>query len=301
MISKVIKPAKSFARICQYLLKNREQARVIISEGVRDYDHHKMATDFELQAGSNPNLASPVQHIILAFAPGEEIEEEKHSQIARDYLLGLQLHQTQFVVVSHKDKKHEHLHIVLNRVGNDGKTIKDNFLGLRGKKMAQALTQTHGLKPAICKNLKQSHLGQMNPYDRTRYEIYETIRKGLSISQDFHQLEAYLKKQQITLIYKFKGKTREIQGLSFAKGEFRYKGSEIDRRFSYGNLKRFYKHDLQIQRTVNPEQLLDMSEKEKTQIMDLLDILLKPQEVLELLPREWLLKKKRKKSKGLSL
>jgi hypothetical protein len=36
--------------------------------------------------------------------------------------------------------------------------------------------------------------------------------------------------------YKYKGQTQELQGISFRIGEDRFKGSQIDRQFSLGNL-----------------------------------------------------------------
>ncbi len=47
MTSKIIPPGKSFAGVCRYLCENTRRAEVILSEGVRDYDHKLMAQDFE--------------------------------------------------------------------------------------------------------------------------------------------------------------------------------------------------------------------------------------------------------------
>lgn len=40
----------------------------------------------------------------------------------------------------------------------------------------------------------------------------------------------------ITVRFKYKGQTGEIQGVSFSKGEYTFKGSEIDRNFSFSKL-----------------------------------------------------------------
>lgn len=301
MISKVIKPAKSFARVCRYLLEKREGARLILAEGVREYDYRKMAEDFDLQARENPNLSNPVQHIILAFPPGEDLQDEKLAEIAREYLRELDIIQTQYVVVSHREKEHKHLHIVLNRVGNDGRTIKDNFLGLRGKKKAQELTQRHGLTPAEKKDLKKTHIRQMNAQDRTRYEIYQAIQNGLVKARDIAELEGMLKATQIETIYKYKGQTKEVQGVSFKKGQFRYKGSDIDRRFSYRNLQKILDQKREIKLHPGKQLGTDLLRKEKYQEEDLISLLLKPEERYENTPAELLRKKRERKSKGLGL
>ncbi len=301
MISKVIKPAKSFSRVCRYLLEKRQEARLILAEGVRDYDYRKMAEDFDIQARENPNLSSPVQHIILAFPPGEDLQNEKLAEIAREYLRELDIIQTQYVVVSHSEKEHKHLHIVLNRVGNDGRTIKDNFLGLRGKKKAQELTQRYGLKPAEKKDLKKTHIRQMNTQDHTRYEIYQAIQNGFVKARDIAELEGMLKATQIEMIYKYKGQTKEVQGVSFKKGQFRYKGSDIDRRFSYRNLQKILDQKREIKLHPGKQLGTDLLRKEKYQEEDLISLLLKPEERYENTLAELLRKKRERKSKGLGL
>ena len=40
----------------------------------------------------------------------------------------------------------------------------------------------------------------------------------------------------ITIRFKYKGQTNEVQGISFSKGEYTFKGSEIDRSFSFSKL-----------------------------------------------------------------
>ena len=43
-------------------------------------------------------------------------------------------------------------------------------------------------------------------------------------------------KSGITTHLKYKGNTDEVQGISFSKGEYKFKGSEIDRSLSYAKL-----------------------------------------------------------------
>ncbi len=69
---------------------------------------------------------------------------------------------TQFSITKHTDRNHPHLHVITNLVNNKGETIKDNWIGLRGKKVAQQLTIKYGLKQAIGKNLELTHLESLN-------------------------------------------------------------------------------------------------------------------------------------------
>ena len=153
MISKVINPGKSFKGLCEYLCKDRTRSLVLQTEGVRDYDYKFMALDFEAQRRLNPNLKSPVLHIILSYYPGEKISDALMVKIAKEYLEKLEIKNTQYAIVKHSDRDHPHTHIIINRVDSNGRAIKDNWIGLRGKKTAQQLTIKHGLIPAQKKDI----------------------------------------------------------------------------------------------------------------------------------------------------
>jgi len=56
--------------------------------------------------------------------------------------------------------------------------------------------------------------------------------------RELADLEKCLMAQGIHTQYKYKGQTQELQGISFRIGKDRFKGSQIDRKFSLGNLQK---------------------------------------------------------------
>ena len=73
--------------------------------------------------------------------------------------------------------------------------------------------------------------------------LYTTARNrsldfldGDVASRNWQQLQERLAEKGITIRFKYKGQTGEIQGVSFSKGEYTFKGSEIDRNFSFSKL-----------------------------------------------------------------
>jgi transcriptional regulator NrdR family protein len=304
MISKVISPGKSFAGLCRYLYQKRDGAEVILSAGVRDYDHAKMAADFSIQASQNPRLSSPVLHIILSWPPGENLTKEQMVLIAQDYLENLQIKDTQYAAIRHNDRAHNHLHFIINRVSNNGKTIKDSHIGLRGKKVAQQLTRKYGLQIAERKHLGQINLNRLHGYDAVRYEVFTAIYESLPKCRNLEDLQQHLSRQQIQVLYKYKGNSIEIQGISFCKGELKFKGSEIDRAFSYGNLqKTFTRKQQQLlhkTRQHNPGISQSDHDKQLSQATKLLYELMKPEYTQDFVPNE-LIKNRKKRRKFLGL
>ncbi|MGN6340043.1 MAG: relaxase/mobilization nuclease domain-containing protein [Ginsengibacter sp.] len=237
MISKVI-IGKTFSGACKYICKDQRRAVVLDAEGVRSYDRKLMSEDFERQHTLRPSLHKVVFHGILSFYPGEKIEDEKMIEIAREYLQKMNVADTQFSITKHIDKNHSHLHIIANLVNNKSETIKDNWIGLRGKKIAQELTTKYGLKEAISKDLSVTHLEQLHEKEANRYIIYQAILEMIPQSRSLDNLKEKLAVKNIETLYKYKGQTKELQGISFRIGNFKYKGSEIDRKFSVKNLEK---------------------------------------------------------------
>jgi hypothetical protein len=307
MISKVI-IGKTFSGACRYVCKDQRRAVVLDAEGVRSYDWKLMSEDFERQHSLRLALSKAVFHGILSFYPGEKIEDEKMIEIAREYLQKMNVADTQFSITKHIDKNHSHLHIIANLVNNKGETIKDNWIGLRGKKIAQELTTKYGLKEAISKDLSVTHLEQLNEKEANRYIIYQAIFEMLPQCRSLDDLKEKLAVKNIETLYKYKGQTKELQGISFRIGDFKYKGSEIDRQFSLKNLeKAIYLQE--INTSIKPSAISISNGNTKENIVpefkkslgkDTYILLLEvnQQENNQSLPYEWKLGKKRKKKKS---
>lgn len=263
MISKPV-PARSFYHTCNYIA-NKPGAEILIAEGVRSHDVKLMAEDFERQRQLHPSKELACFHGILSFYPGENPSDEIMTEIAGKYLQRLGITNTQYVVSKHTDKAHLHLHIVANMVNNDGEVISDSWIGLRGKKVAQALTKEYKLIPAIKKNLQLTHLEAMNELEAGKYKIYTAIAENLPLCHNLEELETQLQQQGIETLYKYRGQTQEKQGISFKIGEYSFKGSQVDRKFSLAGLRKALalqeKEHLQEARPVRQQQPAQQPEK----------------------------------------
>jgi hypothetical protein len=310
MISKVI-IGKVFYGACRYICKDKNRAIVLETAGVRSHDYKLMAKDFELQQQLRPGLHKAVFHGILSFYPGEKVTDQKMVEIAQKYLKELQIENTQYAITKHTDKDHQHLHILANLVNNKGVAIKDGWIGLKGKKVSQKLTKEYGLVPAEGKHLDKNNLQNLNAKEATRYVIYQTILNTLPKCKNLEGLIQHLVKQKIETLYKYKGQTNELQGISFMLGNFKYKGSEIDRNFSIKNLQRILGNQQQLGATARPQSLLikrskipanDLQRNMSISKENLLNNLLNPVQINEPINSSLLPKKKKKakrKNRGL--
>ena len=102
----------------------------------------------------------------------------------------------------------------------------------------RALTEKYGLHLAPGKESVRRE--RLREPDKTKYEIYDTIKDSLPQSRSWEELEKHLKAQGIAMRYKYCGSTNQKQGVLFSKNVFEFSGSKIDRQFSYSKLNRHF-------------------------------------------------------------
>ena len=234
MIGK-IKKGSGFKGCVNYVL-SKEQAALLHAEGVLTESNRDIIRSFILQAGMNPDLKKPVGHIALSYSPVDapKLTDGKMIQLAQEYMREMKITDTQYIIVRHQDREHPHVHIVFNRIDNNGKTISDRNDMYRNEQVCKKLKAKHGLYFAKGKeHVKQYRLKEP---DKSKYEIYNAVKDEIGKSRNWRQLQTRLAEKGIGIHFKHRGQTGEVQGISFSIGEYTFKGSEIDRSFSFSKL-----------------------------------------------------------------
>jgi hypothetical protein len=234
MVGKQIS-GKGFGGCIRYLLE-RDKALLLEVHGVRMQSIQAMVQDFHIQRGMNPNLAKAVGHLVLSWSREDKplLTSNIMAERAREYLKMMNIENTQYIIVQHTDREHPHVHIVYNRVNNSGKTISDSNNYKRNIKACKEITLKYGYH--IGEGKEKVKRERLKGKEQIRYELYDAISKAEKTAAGWQQLEAKLKSQGIEIQFKYRSGTKEVQGISFSKGELKMKGSAIDRDFSYSKL-----------------------------------------------------------------
>jgi hypothetical protein len=146
-------------------------------------------------------------------------------QVASDYLTGMGLDQSQYVVIRHTDTGHSHFHIIANRVANGGQTVSDGHNYSRSETLLRQIEQTYQLTPMNEQTQRQG-LENLPDRDRSRIEIRDQVRQSLSRSTTDEELQADLALHQITMIVN-RDKAGQPRGYSFERVKTDGNGDEI--------------------------------------------------------------------------
>ena len=237
MIGKIVQGA-NFRGVVNYVLQ-KPDAEPLGSRGLRNDSIDHIVDSFRMQASLNP-IAKPVSHISLDFSvqDKERLTNRMMMQIAAEYLNRRGYGNTQVLIVRHNDREHPHLHLVLNRIDGNGKRISDKNERVRNVKVCRELSDKYGLYIAPNKENVKRH--RLREPDKTKYEIYDTIRNVLPRCRNWNDLTTALRKQGINTEFKHKGTTSTIEGVKFSKNGYTFSGSKVDKAFSYSKLNRHF-------------------------------------------------------------
>ena len=243
MIAKNIK-GKSFKGCVQYVMN--ETAELLKAEGVWADTTKDMIRSFAMQRSGRKEIKQPVGHIPISFAPEdkERMTNDFMVQLAKEYMQEMGIKNTQYIVVRHHNTDNELLHIVYNRIDNNLKLISVNNDYKRNIKTCKKLKDKYNLTYGKGKDRVKRE--KLNNPDKVKYYIHDAVKAVLPSCKVPADLRFGLKKFGIDLEYKFKRGTNQIEGVSFRYNNIAFKGSGIDRKFSFGNLKKVFEENIKL-------------------------------------------------------
>lgn len=253
MIAKNIK-GKSFKGCVNYVMN--DTAELLEAEGVWVDSAKDMIRSFAMQRSGRKEIKQPVGHIPISFSPEDKgkMTNDFMLQLAKEYMQEMGIKNTQYIIVRHHNTDNAHLHIVYNRINNDLKLISVNHDYKRNIKTCKKLKDKYNL--TYGKGKEKVNREKLDNPDKVKYYIYDAIKSVLSTCKHPADLRFALQKFGIEIDYKFKRTTREIEGVSFRYDNIAFKGSEIDRKFSFGNLKKEFEKNIEEAKNQGQEEQL---------------------------------------------
>lgn len=260
MIAKNIK-GKSFKGCVSYVMN--DTAELLEVEGVFADSTKSMIRSFAMQRSGRKEIKQPVGHIPMSFAPEDKarMTNDFMLQLAKEYMQEMGIKNTQYIIVRHHNTDKDHLHIVYNRINNILKLISVNNDYKRNVKVCKKLKDKHNLTYGKGKErVKREKLE--NP-DKVKYYIYDAIKAVLPTCKIPADLTFALQQFGIEVQYKHRRTTKGIEGVSFRYNDIAFKGSQINRKFSFGNLKKVFERNIEEAKKQVREEYLQALEEQK--------------------------------------
>jgi hypothetical protein len=82
---------------------------------------YELAKEFGDVSRLSKRVEKPIFHFALRLAPGELLDKDKWMEDGAECAREFGVAENQYICILHKDTKEQHIHVVANRVGFDGK------------------------------------------------------------------------------------------------------------------------------------------------------------------------------------
>ncbi len=231
----------SFSQLTKYLLDEQEKVQrvgdVFISNCQSD-DPVWAALEIEATQGLNTRaLSDKTYHMIISFPPGENPSEAVLRDIEKTMADALGFGEHQRITVVHRDTEHLHMHVAINKIHPESKTLHDPYKDHKTIAAACiALEAKHGLEKVNHGNVKTP--GQNRADDM---ENMAGIQSLLSYAREvLPELQSAETWEQLHRSLAAKGLQIKPQGagLIVTDDVVAVKASNIDRTMSKGALEK---------------------------------------------------------------
>jgi len=229
MIGK-ISIGKSFGGCIRYCLEDKldkkQQLTFVNRAEVLEYNlcfgnKHELTRQFNEVRQLNQRVNKPVMHFSISFAPEENIPREKLLDMTMECALKFGFENNQYLSVYHKDTNHQHLHIVANRIGLDGKTVSDSRSYKKIAEYCRKMELKHDLKQVLSPRLYLNKEQRLLPrLDQRKERLKQNVQECLRYTYNYDQFKQKMEERGYQLI---KGR-----GIAFMDDKgVRVKGSEM--------------------------------------------------------------------------
>lgn len=218
MIGK-IKTGKSFRGCINYCLDKK--LAEVLSHNLCYGDKKELLVQFNDVRILNQKLSNPVRHMTISLSPGEKLSKEKLISIAADCATEMGFDKNQYFVVQHHDTDHEHIHIIVNRVGLNGKTLSDSNNYKKIAEFCRKMEIKHNLKKVLMpRRYLSKEQRQLPRLDERKEKLKTAIKNCIKQLKNYPQFEQSMKQHGY--------KIEKGRGIAFTDNKgVRIKGSEV--------------------------------------------------------------------------
>lgn len=217
----------------------KKGADIIGSCGVRTSSAELISASFAMQSYANPKVKKPVGHVSLSFSKKDEdkLTPAFLHKIAVEYMHAMGIRNTQYVIFRHHDQPHPHIHIIYNRVDNDGKAIKGDDFHRKAVKVCRKLTEKYSL--TLGNGKAGVRRQRLKGSDATRYRIYDIVKGAVTECRSWQDLAGALAKLGVGMRL-VKNAGGRVTGVVFTLDGMPISGSKVDRSLSAMKLNRIF-------------------------------------------------------------
>ena len=217
-----------------YGWNQEKDAEVVFSQHLAGENPAEITGEFRFIQDQNQNCQKNTLSFVLSptIEDGKSLQKKELKEICEKFMKEMKLGERQAIAFVHKDKEHKHIHLYVNRIDFNGVAYKDSFIGKRCQLAAEKVAEE--MKLTTVKQIqleKEFNLKDISSEIKRRHDVVMKEHHPKSYNQYIDLMKAN-KVEVLPCI----NKAGKLQGFRFEFDRHNFKGSEVDRMMSIGNI-----------------------------------------------------------------
>jgi hypothetical protein len=241
MIAKAVK-GKGFRGALEYDLT--KEAGHVLDTNMTGEGPRELAAEFGEIRKLRPSLGKAVLHVSLSAGPGEHFTDGDWVKIGQRYLNEMGLGRNQYIITRHTDTKHEHIHLLVNRIQFDGKVTSDSHDYRRHETLMREIERDLGLQQVVLSRdaeRKALTKGEIEHGLRTgtpsaKQQLQQLCDAAMKDCSDFATYADRLDAAGVYIVPVTQLDGTKLSGLSYRLDGVMMKGSDLGKRYSPSGL-----------------------------------------------------------------
>ncbi|MCD0477457.1 relaxase/mobilization nuclease domain-containing protein [Chryseobacterium sp. LC2016-29] len=190
---------KGGAALANYIMQDKKGYE-LFRNGICGETPSQILSEMKIIQNLNQNAQNKTFSLVLSpdKTQGQKLSDKELRKITRDFMkkLSIEPEKQQFVAFVHTEKSHKHIHIIVNRVQDDGKLLSDHFIGKKAQWAAHKVAIENGLISA-----KELLIDKLRSIDQGK-DLDRTVKNEILRKHDFvmnhhpKSMESYMKKME---------------------------------------------------------------------------------------------------------
>lgn len=214
---------------------NQEKgAEIVHSQFVSRENPKEINEEFKIVQEQNTRCEKNTLSFILSptIEDGKSLSKQQLKELTERFINEMKLQERQAIAFVHRDQRHTHVHLYVNRIGFDGKAYSDSFIGKQSQHAAERVAKQMGL--TTVREVQQEKLNELKNVRQQIKDIHEKVMDQHR-PRDFDQYIERMKQNEVKVIPSI-NKAGKLQGFRFEYNGHNLKGSEVHRSMSGSRL-----------------------------------------------------------------
>ena len=218
----------------EYGWNQEKGAEIVHSQFVSGQDPKEISEEFKIVQEQNARCHNNTLSFILSptIEDGKSLSKENLRELTQRFIKEMDLKERQAIAFVHRDQRHTHVHVYVNRIGFDGKAYNDSFIGKQSQFAAERVAKQMGL--TTVREVQQEKLNEIKNVRQQIRDIHEKVMDQ-NRPRDFDQYIKHMKQNGAKVIPSI-NKAGKLQGFRFEYKDHNLKGSAVHRSMSGGRL-----------------------------------------------------------------